>query len=273
MDLAHALVFGQPVMTDQANPEDGGTVELTVEDTARGPVAHLVLSHPERRNAIGPAVIFALTEQAQDLSAMPDLRAVVLRGTGGIFAAGANIKVMRGLDPDSARAFITSLHNAIDAVRRIPVPVIAVLEGHCYGAAMELAAACDMRLASTDLMSGMPEVRVGIPSVIEACLLPRLIGWGKTSELLLTGRSVDAGEAKDMGFVERVAEPDALDQALQDWLDDILASAPEAVRAQKAVMRGWESDDRPGIAASIDAFAAAYLSGEPEAYMPPRGKG
>lgn len=259
-------------MTDQANIEDGGTVDLDIAQTARGSIAHLRLNHPERRNAIGPAVIAALTARAQDLAMREDVRMVVLRGTAGIFAAGANVKVMRSLDSDGARAFISSLHASIDAVRNLPMPVIAVLEGHCYGAAMELAAACDMRLASADLQSGMPEVRVGIPSVIEACLLPRLIGWGRTSELLLTGRSIDAEEARAIGFVERVAEPGRIDAALQGWVDDILASAPAAVRAQKAVMRGWEQDDRSGIAASIDAFAAAYLTGEPTAYMAPRPK-
>lgn len=254
-------------MTTDHN-QDGGTVTLDIEQTAHGPVAHLVIEHQARRNAIGPSVIAALTHHATALADDPDLRLVTLRGAGGIFAAGANVKVMAGLDADGARAFITSLHRAIDAVRALPVPVIAVLQGHCFGAAMELAAACDMRLSDHSLRAGMPEVRVGIPSVIEACLLPRLIGWGKTSELLLTGRTIDAQEAHAIGFVERVAEGD-IDAALAGWRDDILASGPAAIRAQKAVMRGWERDDRPGIAASIDAFARSFLTDEPARYLAP----
>ena len=196
----------------------------------------------------------------------------VLRGAGGIFASGANVKVMAGLDAEGGRAFITSLFHAIDAVRCLPVPVICVLQGHCYGAAMELAAACDMRVADTTLVSGMPEVRVGIPSVIQACLLPRLIGWGRTSELLLTGRDVEGTENMAIGFVERQVPPDALHAAVGDWEQAILSCAPAAVRSQKAVMRGWESDESPGVQASIDAFAAAYLTGEPAQYMPgPKG--
>ncbi len=242
---------------------DGGTVLLSVEKTSQGSVAHLTIDHPRRRNAIGPAVIAALTSHATDLEDLPDLRVVTLRGGGGIFSAGANVKVMAGLNPVTARAFITSLHLAIDKVRRLPVPVIAVLSGRCYGAAMELAAACDIRIATDDLICGMPEVRVGIPSVIEACLLPRLIGWGRTSELLLTGRDVVGAENVQIGFAQQMTTPDALEASLGDTMQAILSAAPAAVRAQKSVMRRWETDDSAAIAASIDAFAASFETDEP----------
>ncbi len=242
---------------------DGGTVRLEIEATEHGPLAHLILDHPERRNAMGPAVIASLKTRAEEIAVRDDIRAVTLRGQGALFAAGANVKVMARLDPAGARAFITSLHEAIDAVRRLPVPVIAILQGHCYGAAMELAAACDMRIADTTLIAGMPEVRVGLPSVIEACLLPRLIGWGKTSELLLTGRDVVGEENRQIGFVERMSSPTALEGDLADWLDQILACEPAAIRAQKQVLLGWQPDDRTGIPASIDAFEATFKTGAP----------
>lgn len=248
--------------------QDEGEVRLLIEPVETGALAHLEIDHRRRRNAIGPAVIAALTERAAELAGRDDLRLVTLRGAHGTFAAGANVKVMAGLDPDGARAFITSLYRAIEAVRRLPVPVIAVLQGHCYGAAMELAAACDMRIADTSLVAGMPEVRVGIPSVIQACLLPRLIGWGRTSELLLTGRDVEGTENLAIGFVERMVPPEILHEAVGDWERAILACAPEAVRAQKRVMQGWEGDESAGVEASIEAFAASYRTGEPAAYMP-----
>lgn len=248
---------------------DGGTVRTEIQRTDRGEVAHLVIDHPQRRNAMGPSVIAALKAAAAGLMDNSDLRVVILRGCDGIFSAGANVKVMAGLDPEGARGFITSLHEAIDSVRNLPVPVVAVLEGRCYGAAMELAAACDMRIAEAEMIAGMPEVRVGIPSVIEACLLPRLIGWGKTSELLLTGRDLDAEEALIIGFVERLAMKETIDANLHDWIDMILACAPAAVRSQKRVMRGWETDDQQGISASIQAFSDAYRTDEPASYLAP----
>lgn len=247
--------------------QDEGEVRLLIEATDRGQLAHLEIDHRRRRNAIGPAVIASLTERAAELVERDDVRLVTLRGADGTFASGANVKVMAELDAAGARAFITSLFHAIEAVRRLPVPVIAVLQGHCFGAAMELAAACDMRIADTKLISGMPEVRVGIPSVIQANLLPRLIGWGRTSELLLTGRNVVGAENLDIGFVERMVPPETLHEAVGEWEEAILSCAPAAVRAQKAVMRGWEADERRGIEASIDAFANAYLTGEPSSYM------
>jgi enoyl-CoA hydratase/carnithine racemase len=255
-----------------ASRDDGGTVRLTLESTPQGPVGRLVIEHPERRNAIGPAVIAALAERCEELARNDQLRLVTIRGAYGVFAAGANVKIMAGLDPEGARAFISSLHRSIDALRRLPVPVIAVLESYCFGAAMELAAACDMRLAADNLVAGMPEVRVGIPSVIEACLLPRLIGWGRTSELLLTGRSIDAEEALRIGFVERVVPQDGLVPALEEWTRAILDCSPGAIRAQKAVMRGWEADEREGVRASIDAFAECFRSGEPARRMAPAGR-
>lgn len=246
---------------------DGGTVRIEREETPHGPIAHLVLDHTRRRNAIGPTVIAALTARAQELAANPDIRLVILRGEGETFASGANVKVMARLDAGEARAFITSLGEAIEAVRTLPVPVIAVLRGHCFGAAMELAAACDMRLADTTLVAGMPEVRVGIPSVIQANLLARLIGWGKTSELLLTGRDIGAGEAHSLGFVERLVSPDERDASLAEWTDAILACEPAAIRAQKAVMLGWNPDALAGHQASIDAFAACFETGAPTRAM------
>jgi len=251
--------------------EDIGTVELEVEKTAKGRIARLTLSNPAKLNAISPGVVAALTARAGELARDDGLRAVVMTGAGGrAFAAGADLGVLAGLDADSGRGFITALHQAIDAVRRLPCPVIAMLRGHCFGAAMELAAACDMRIADTTLVAGMPEVKVGIPSVIEACLLPRLIGWGKASELLLTGENIGAVEALRVGFVERLCAPEDLEHQTRGWIDAILSAGPGAVRAQKRIMRGWEEmPEAQAIAASIDEFAAMFPTGEPAEFMRP----
>jgi enoyl-CoA hydratase/carnithine racemase len=250
---------------------DSGTVDLAVEETGKGRVARLVLSNPEKLNALSPGVVAALTARAGELARDEELRVVVLSGAGArAFAAGADLGVLSRLDEGTGRAFITALHEAIDAVRRLPCPVIGMLRGHCFGGAMELAAACDMRIADTTLVAGMPEVRVGIPSVIEACLLPRLVGWGKASELLLTGENIGAEEALRVGFVQRLCAPEALESETQRWVEAILSAAPRAVRAQKRIMRGWEEMPEPGaIAASIDEFAAMYRTGEPAAFMRP----
>jgi enoyl-CoA hydratase len=249
--------------------EDIGAVELALEETAQGRVARLVLSNPKKLNALSPGLVAALTARAVELARDDGLRVVVVTGAGKrAFAAGADLGVLAGLDEASGRDFITALHGAIDAVRRLPCPVIGMLRGYCFGGAMELAAACDMRIGDTTLVAGMPEVRVGIPSVIEACLLPRLVGWGKAGELVLTGESIDAEEALRVGFLQRLCAPEVLEEQTRHWIDAILAAGPRAVRAQKRVMRGWEELPEHGaIAASIDEFAASFPSGEPAEFM------
>jgi enoyl-CoA hydratase/carnithine racemase len=251
--------------------EDIGTVRLSVEDTPRGRVARLELSNPKKLNALSPTLILALHGRATQLAGDEDLRAVVLTGEGARgFAAGADIGTLAKLDATTGRKFITALHEAIDAVRRIPVPVVAMLRGPCLGGAMELAAACDVRIGDTTLKAGMPEVRVGIPSVIEACLLPRLVGAGKAAELVLTGDTIGAEEALRVGFLQRMVSPDALEAETRKVVDSILAAGPNAIRAQKRVLRGWaDLPEADAVALSIDEFAAAYATPEPGEQMQP----
>ena len=124
---------------------------------------------------------------------------------------------------------------------------------------MELAAACDLRLGAEGSRYGMPEVQVGLPSVIEARLLPGLIGWGKTRELLYRGNLIDAEEAQRIGFLQALAPVDAIESALKVWTDDILRADPAAIRSQKRLIEAWlESAPAVGIQASIDAFSATF---------------
>ena len=240
---------------------DAGDVRLEREAREGGPVARLILDRPAKRNALTPTMIRALAHAARTLAEEADLRAVVIAGEGGAFCGGADLATLAALDGAGGRAFISALHEAIDAVRRLPWPVIAVLRGPCLGAGMELAAACDMRLADRSLVAGMPEVRVGVPSVIEACLLPRLIGWGRTADLVLTGRTLEAEAAAAAGFVEPVS--DDLDAVLDARLAAILACEPGVIRAQKAVLRSWESDAGRAIAASVETFGEVCATGAP----------
>jgi enoyl-CoA hydratase/carnithine racemase len=149
-------------------------------------------------------------------------------------------------------------------VRAIPVPVIARVNGYCLGAGLEVAAGCDLRVASTRAMFGMPEVKVGMPSVIEAALLPRLVGVGHTAELVLLGENIDAARALAIGLVEKVVPPDELDAAVDAWLDAIVAAGPQAVRLQKALMREWERLPLDAaIRAGIASYRTSVAGGEP----------
>ncbi len=220
-------------------------------------------------NILSTPVIESLIAALDWLAGQDDARAVILRGSGDrAFIGGADIFEMAKLDSETARTFITNLGALCEAVRRIPVPTIARLPGHCLGGGMEIAAACDIRLASTDAVFAMPEVRVGIPSVIHAVLLPRLIGPGATNWLLLTGESIDAEQALRWGFVEFLSAPGELDDLIEKTVGPIVESGPKAIRIQKALLRAWETDTiEQGITRSIDAFAEAFKTDEPQRYM------
>ena len=124
---------------------------------------------------------------------------------------------------------------------------------------LEVAAACDLRIAVESAQFGMPEVKLGIPSVVEAALLPGLVGWGRTREMLLLGETFGAKEALSWGLVERVVPPGELDQAIDTWITALLSAEPEAVALQKALIRKWEDlPMKAAINAGIDAFEAAW---------------
>src|SRR5205823_1415281 len=144
---------------------------------------------------------------------------------------------MAGLDKTKAEAFIRRLHEACQAIRDLSVPVIARISGVALGGGMEVAAACDMRVAARSARFGMPEVRLGMPSVIEAALLPGLIGWGRTRRLLLLGDLISAEEAAAWGFVDRLVDDSGLDAATDEWIEAALQAGPSALRLQKALLR------------------------------------
>jgi enoyl-CoA hydratase len=242
-------------------------VHVDINERSWGRVARVTIDNPRRLNCLATPLILQLTEAFTKLGSDAGLRAVVLTGTGErAFIGGADLNELGALCTDSARLFITRLHRACAAVRNCPVPVIGRINGFCLGGGLEVAASCDMRVAAEDAQFGMPEVHMGIPSVIEAALLPGLIGWGKTREMLLTGAMYSAADALAMGFVQKVAAVDQLDAAVEHWLTSIGTGTPQAVRAQKALINRWEQVSvQEGIYAGIDALSDAYKTGEPQA--------
>ena len=243
-----------------------------------GDTVRVVIDNPRKANALGSALLEALRTTFESLGAAPP-RAVILTGEGErAFAGGADLAELGSLDVESARAFIGKVHAACNAVRRCPAPVIARLRGAALGAGLELAASCDIRVASDGATFGMPEVRFGIPSVVEAALLPRLLGRGRAAWFLLTGRNLDARTALEWGLVERVVPAADLDAEAEATVAAIREMDPEAVREQKRLLAFW--DERPlaeGIAESIESLAQSYRSGVPNrligGYLSARKKG
>jgi enoyl-CoA hydratase/carnithine racemase len=241
---------------------------VSVRRDTRG-VARVTIENAAKLNTLNRATMIAVIGAAEALGRDESLRAVVLTGAGGhAFIGGADIAEMATLDAASAREFITLVHQTCDVFRRMPVPVIASIHGWTLGAGLEVAAACDLRIASGTAKFGMPEVRVGVPSVVEAALLPGLIGWGRTRRLLLTGETIDAPTALTWGLVEEVVPAAGLDAAVEKAVSAILASGPRAIRLQKALMADWETlPVGAAIQRGIDCFATAWETDEPRGLM------
>jgi enoyl-CoA hydratase len=242
-------------------------VHARLDERAAGLVALVTVDNRRRLNCLSTPLILDLAAVFNALAKEERLRAVVLTGAGDrAFIGGADLNELASLTPDTARLFITRLHQACQAIRDCPVPVIGRAGGFCLGAGLELAASCDFRIAAEAAQFGMPEVQMGIPSVIEAALLPGLIGWGKTREMLLTGALYSAAEALAMGLVQRVAPAAELDAAVETAVAAICRAQPAAIRSQKALMSRWQrvSVDE-GIMAGIDALSDAYTTDGPKA--------
>lgn len=251
-----------------STPQDLLLCRIDERGTA-GRIAWLTVNNPTRRNALGiagkRAIVAAFTELGMD----EHLRAAVITGAGDkSFIAGADIHEMKDLDAAGARIEHTLTHEANAAIRALPVPVIARINGWCLGFGMELAAACDLRVAADTARFGMPEVRVGIPSGMEAALLPRLVGWGKAAELVYTGDIIDAAEAYRIGFLQAITPVAALDARVERWIDSILRGGPRVMRSQKTLLRDWERLPLDAaIRAGIDACVEARSTDEPRRMM------
>ena len=245
-------------------------IHVRLDKRPQGVVAYLTVDNARALNAMNSALMDEFTAAMTELAGDERLRAVVLAGAGAkAFTVGADIKEMAALENAAqAKALIIRLHDCCEAIRNMPVPVMARIHGYCFGAGLEIAASCDVRITSEAASFGMQEVKIGIPSVIEAALLPTLVGWGRAREIVLLGERFSAAEALAWRLVEHVVPAATLDAAVEDWIGKLLTSKPQAVRMQKRLIRRWE--DLPlaaAIAAGIETFAAAYETDEPKSAM------
>jgi enoyl-CoA hydratase/carnithine racemase len=253
---------GEDFSMDMLNPHCG------IDRDSRG-VVRLTICGAGPLNILGSTVINHVREGIEALAADRDIRVLVIAGQSQkSMIGGADIKEMAALDQRSAETFISGLRALCDAPRHFPAPVIARIPGWSLGGGLEFAAACDFRVAAHDAKFAMPEVKVGIPSVIQAALLPRLIGWGRARWLIMTAATIDAPTALNWGLVDAVAPEGTLDAEVDKLVEALLACGPEALRSQKAMLRQWEELPlKESMDLSVGVFGEAYLTGEPQRLM------
>jgi enoyl-CoA hydratase/carnithine racemase len=227
-------------------------------------VVTLTLNRPEKRNALNAALWRRLAEALMALSVQPDLRCLVLRGAGGHFAAGADMAEFAELraTPEGARAYGEIMLEALWALRDCPLPTIARIEGNCLGGGLELAAMCDLRIASADAKFGIPIQKVGITMPYpELAALVDLLGRPAMLEMLLTAEIFDAAWAQQKGLVTRVVAPADMDAAVAGLTARIAAGAPISHRNHKKFTRRC-LDPRPLTEAEIAEGYAAVTSAD-----------
>lgn len=225
---------------------------LRIEKTPNAVVA--VLDRPEKRNAIDQATIDALHALCAELEAEP--RTLILTGSGGVFAAGADIAELRDRTPDDARRGINA--RAFLRIRELPMPVIAALDGYALGGGAELAYAADIRIATPRLRIGNPETALGILAAAGATWrLPEIVGEARASEMLLTGRLLDAEEALRWGLVSSLHPADEVHAAALGLADRIAANDARATQLTKRALRTPRAE-HPAIEFALQAelFAA-----------------
>jgi enoyl-CoA hydratase len=231
-----------------------------VDRDPRG-VVRLTICNAGSLNILGSAVIQGVREGLEVLATEKHIKVLILAGQSEkSMIGGADIKEMARLDQASAEKFITGLRDLCEAVRAFPGPVIARMPGWCLGGGLEVAA--------HDAKFGMPEVKVGIPSVIHAALLPRLIGWGRARWLIMTAENIDAPTALAWGLIDKVAPEGGLDAEVERTVTALLECSPEALRAQKAMLKQWEELPlKESVNLSIGVFGQSFLGGEPQRLM------
>jgi enoyl-CoA hydratase len=234
-------------------------------ESLEGDVLLVRLNRPEKRNALTRPLIEQLTAELQRAAEDAAVRAIVLAGAGPSFCAGVDLQEFVQGTPETGRALIDALAELCSTARRHPKPIACAIQGYCLGGALELAACCDLRVCAPDAQLGMPEVFLGIPSVIDAVMLGHLIGVGRARELLLTGDTISGQTAYDWGLASRLAPAADVVHAASELLGRITRHAPEAIAAQKRLHQDWlDLAYEAAVEHSKHALVDAFRAGRPQ---------
>jgi enoyl-CoA hydratase len=225
--------------------------DLVLLQPAADGVLQLTLNRPQALNALNRELTTALEQALERVSAMDDVRVLLVGGQGRAFCAGNDIKEMETLGGDDAQALATRHAVLMDRFSKLPQVTLAVIDGHALGGGLMLAVAQDLRIASDRARLGLPEVTLGFNPGYGIARLLDIAGGGPGRDLLLSGRTVHASEALRMGLINRVVAPPTLGASALKWASEIAASPREGLAATKEI---------------VAAIRAGTKGREPEAY-------
>jgi enoyl-CoA hydratase len=209
-------------------------VELTIEDG----IATVLLNRPDTLNALSSSLLDALDGVVGEIEAARDLRGMIVTGAGRAFCAGADIEEISKLDGQTGLGFARRGQGVFSRIEKLLIPVVAALNGFALGGGCELAMACHIRVASNRARFGQPEVKLGIlPGFGGTQRLPRLVGRGAATELILSGRIIKAEEALQLRLIHEITEPDALLGRCGELLKSTFGNGPGAIAASLQAIR------------------------------------
>ncbi|HEX4838766.1 MAG TPA: enoyl-CoA hydratase/isomerase family protein [Solirubrobacteraceae bacterium] len=218
----------------------------------RGPVRHVVMNRPEKRNAMNDELIAGLAGALHAAAHDSSVLCVVVRGEGAMFSSGMDFNSLGSLseEPKRLRELRSGVLAAWNLCEEMTKPTIAQIHGGCIGGAMELALACDLRVMAAEAVIGLVETRVGlIPDVGGSSRLPSIVGLGRAKEMIMASKLIDGTEAERIGLVNRVAPAAELHATTAQLVEELLACAPVAVGLVKRVI---DAAAKPALAATLE---------------------
>jgi len=223
-------------------------------------IGWIVLNRPEKLNAISPEMLEELSTALKELEGDEGVRVIVITGSGRAFSAGADVTAFLSANPVNSYIYSRRFQEILDMIERIPKPVIASINGYALGGGLELAMACDIRIASENAMIGQPEINLGlIPGAGGTQRLPRLVGRGRAKELIMIGEPIPAREAERMGLVNRVVPHSSLEIETRALASKLAEKPPIALMAAKiAINLGSDYPLEAGLALEASLFSMLF---------------
>ena len=230
-----------------------------ITQSRSGDILTIAIDNAAKANSLSADMLTGLVDAFTTASADQSLRAVLLTSRDAGFSAGMDTSQFEHEDPERAYATITHLGAVCEAVKNCDLPVAAAIRGYCVGGALEIAAAADYRVGATDSWYSMPEVGIGIPSVLDAANLWRVMGWTKATELIMTANRFTAEDMDRCGYLNAVVEADQVEERALAYLRDTLESDRAVIAQQKRLFRTWRNThEQVAIADSRKEFALAF---------------
>ncbi len=254
----------RPDTTQRANEKQPMTDSTKIQISSDPPIARIALHRPEKLNALDPEMLTALETGLSLLEGRSDIRVVTLQATGErAFCVGADINAWTALTPlQMWSEWIRHGHRVFSRLIHLRQPVICAIQGLAFGGGLELALACDIRIAGESARFAMPEVTLGtVPGWGGTARLPELIGKGRAQQMILSGEPITAAVAERWGLVNEVVPTDRLNSRVEELANRIAANAPVSVQTAKQLVAGSSAVTLESIAAATNAFTKDAAEG------------